>query len=254
MVYPIVYPITYRVSTILLVVQDFCAWGETSSWRLCSWSISMMNSGGMIQQKSSEIFDPGFSWLVKWLEMLPNLVMTNIAIENGSWTVGLYLFQMVIFQFDLCMFTRPGACMFTFRIHGWITFVSLSGFSPTVDYCWVRTAPFGGGIAFEPTLFCAHFLSKLKTEKNMKQLWTTIIKQGEHMPYIPVCCARSHVHLFFGQFGMLADDWKQLWGSMLELFSLSHHLRWYNQTRHQLLLLQSQLCWWSHVNSVHMFW
>ena len=167
MVYPIVYPITYRVSTILLVVQDFCAWGETSSWRLCSWSISMMNSGGMIQQKSSEIFDPGFSWLVKWLEMLPNLVMTNIAIENGSWTVGLYLFQMVIFQFDLCMFTRPGACMFTFRIHGWITFVSLSGFSPTVDYCWVRTAPFGGGIAFAPTLFCAHFLSKLKTEKKI---------------------------------------------------------------------------------------
>jgi hypothetical protein len=98
----------------------------------------------------------------------------------------------------------------------------------------------------------------VKAENWKKKYETTLnnyyIKQGEHMPYIPVCCARSHVHLFFGQFGMLADDWKQLWGSMLELFSLSHHLRWYNQTRHQLLLLQSQLCWWSHVNSVHMFW
>jgi hypothetical protein len=100
------------------------------------------------------------------------------------------------------MFTRPGACMFTFRIHGWITFVSLSGFSPTVDYCWVRTAPFGGGIAFEPTLFCAHFLSKLKTEKkNETTLNNYYIKQGEHMPYIPVCCARSHVHLFLANSG-----------------------------------------------------
>ena len=94
--------------------------------------------------------------------------------------------------------------------------------------------------------------------ENWKKIWNNFEQllyktRWTHAVYSRMLCTIPRSP-FFGQFGMLADDWKQLWGSMLELFLLSHHLRWYNQTRHQLLLLQSQLCWWSHVNSVHMFW